>query len=282
MDKIKLITDSTCDLPETLLKEYTIDVIPLYVNFEETSYFDGIDLTPEKMYKIVEETGVFPKTAAASPGAFLETFERYIKDGYKIIYIGIGSKFSGTFLSAKTAKDMIETEDIYLIDSQNLSSGSGLLLLKAASFIKKGDNAETVVEKVTALVPKVRSQFVIDTFDYLHKGGRINGLQNLMGTMLRLKPIIKVVNGEMQVGKKARINTKNGAKILVQEVLDLNERLDPEFLMITHSFADETYEYIYEALKGKVKVKNIYESHAGCVISSHCGKGTIGILYILR
>jgi DegV family protein with EDD domain len=282
MNKIKLITDSTCDLSKALIKQYDIDVVPLYVNFLEESYLDGIDITLENMYEKVEALGLLPKTAAASPGAFLKAFEPYVKDNIPVIYIGIGSKFSGTFNSALTALNMLDTDLVHLIDSENLSSGSGLLLLKAGEMIKKGNEVKVIVDTIKSLVPKVRSQFVIETLDYLHKGGRINGLQNLMGSMLKLKPIIKVIDGEMAVGKKARGHIKNGVKLLLSDLLDELELVDDDFVMITHSLAPEMAQYVKEALDETAYFKHIHETQAGCVISSHCGKGTIGILYLMK
>ncbi len=282
MKKVKLISDSTCDLSIELIKELDIEILPLYVNFKEESYFDGVDLSVEQMYKMVDDLKVLPKTAAVSPGSFINVFKKYLDMDYEIIYLGIGSKFSATFSSANVAKQNLESDDIHLIDSLNLSSGSGLLLLKAAKFIKMGYSAEKVKVEVEKLVPKVRSQFVIDTLDYLYKGGRLNALSALFGGMLKIKPIIKVRDGVMMVGKKGRGNIRNGINLMLNEVFSEKENIDYEFMMITHSLANESAEYIRLKLAEEITVENLYETSAGCVISSHCGKGTIGVLYILK
>ncbi len=282
MKKIKIISDSTCDLSKELLEKYEIDIVPLYVNFNEESYKDLVDLNTEKMYSLVEKYNMLPKTSAASPGDFYKIFKKYLDLNYQIIYIGIGSKFSGTLTSAYTAKKMLESEDIFLIDSLNLSSGIGLLLLKAAKYKDEGISAEEIKEKVEKIVPKVRSQFVIDTLDYLYKGGRLSALSALMGGVLRIKPIIKVRDGIMKVGKKARGNIRKGINLLINEFIQLKDDIDQEFVMITHSLAYDSYLYIKDNLKEVSSIKNIYETNAGCVISSHCGKGTIGILYIMK
>ncbi len=281
MQKIKLITDSTCDLSESLLKEHRIGVIPLYVNFGEESYRDGVDLNTDQMYDIVSQKGDVPKTAAASPGDFESVFKTYIEQGYAIIYLGIGSKFSATFQNATIAKNMLESNHIHLVDSGNLSSGSGLLLLKAAAYINAGDDAKTVANKVEALVPKVRSQFIIDTLEYLHKGGRLKALSAMVGTVLRVKPIIKVIDGEMAIGKKPRGKLKKGMQVMFNDAVKDRDNMDHDFVMVTHSQSHDQAElmkdWIHESLPN---VKNVYETEAGCVISSHCGKRTIGILYI--
>jgi len=282
MEKIKIISDSTCDLSKELVEEHNIELIPLYVNFNEESYLDGVNLTVPEMYNLVEKKNTLPKTAAPSPGAFVEVFKKYLDQGYKIIYLGLGSKFSATFSSANVAKQTLESEDIYLIDSGNLSSGTGLLILKAAKFIKEGLTAAEVKEKLEELVPKVRSQFVIDTLDYLYKGGRLNALSAFFGSMLKIKPIIKVRDGVMVVGKKGRGTIKKGIDLMLQEVFHEKDNIDPEFMMITHSLADESEKYIRTQIEKEIRIENLYETHAGCVISSHCGAGTIGVLYILK
>ncbi len=282
MKPIKLISDSTCDLSAALLEQHQIDIVPLFVNFNDDSYRDLFDLKTEQMYALVEQHKILPKTAAASPGEFLKIFEKYLELGYQIIYLGIGSKFSATFTSANSAKQMLESDDIYLVDSSNLSSGTGLLLLKAAKFREEGLLASEIVEKLEELVPKVRSQFVIDTLEYLHKGGRVSAMSALMGGMLKIHPIIKVREGVMQVGKKARGSIRKGIDFMIDEFKEMRHMIDDEFVMITHSLAPESCDYIKNNLQDDNRIQNLYETDAGCVISSHCGKGTIGILYIMK
>jgi len=282
MKKIKLISDSTCDLSNELIEQHDIEIVPLYVSFDEESYKDGIDLSTEEMYTLIKEKNTLPKTAAVAPGEFEVIFKKYLDLGYDVVYMGIGSKFSGTFQSAHLAKSMLETEDVYLIDSANLSSGTGLLLLKAAKFRDAGFSALEIKEKVEALVPRVRSQFVIDTLDYLYKGGRLNALSALMGKMLRVHPLIIVRDGQMHVGKKAMGPMRKGLHVLLDQYKKDQENMDEDFLMITHSMADNHYQYVRSKLEESSAVKNMYETHAGCVISTHCGAGTIGILYIVK
>lgn len=281
MDKIKLISDSTCDLSQELIKFHNIEIVPLTVSFNDKAYLDSVELTTEEMYMKVDELGLLPKSSAVSPGVFEEVFKKYLIEGYEIIFIGIGSKFSGTFQSAVLAKNLIDTDKVHLIDSENLSSGIGLLLLKASSYRASGDNVENIVSKVTALVPRVRSQFVIDTLEYLYKGGRLSALSALMGKMLNIHPVIQVRNGEMVVGKKAFGSIKKGIQLMINEAVEQKDNIDNEFMMITHSLAP-TYPFVAKKVKDNFMIKNVYETHAGCVISTHCGRGTIGILYILK
>lgn len=282
MSNIVLVSDSTCDLSKELIQLHDIRIIPLFVNFGEESYLDGQNLNVNRMYQLVEEKKTLPKTAAASPGMFIELFEPLLKAKKEIIYMGIGSSFSGTFQSAQVAKQMLETDKIHLIDSKNLSSGSGLLLLKAAKYRSLGKNAKEIVELVEALIPKVRTQFVISTMDYLHKGGRCNAMTALVGTILKIKPIIKVINGAMDVGKKPRGPIQTAVNVMFEDALLDKHQMDEDFVMVTHSKADDTAIYLKNRIRGELTIESIYETTAGCVISSHCGPGCIGILYLLK
>ncbi len=282
MNKIKLVSDSTCDLSEALLKENQIDIVPLFVNFKDESYLDGVTLTVPQMYEKVDKLGFLPKTAAASPGSFYEVFKRYLDLDYDIIYLGIGAKFSSTIQSALSAKNELQSDRIHLIDSMNLSSGTGLLLLKAAKFIRENQSVDEVISNIKILIPKVRTQFVINTMDYLHKGGRCSGMAAIAGTLLKIKPIIKVVDGAMTVGKKPRGKIEGAIDVMVEEAVAIKEDIDPEFMMITHSMAHDSAVYIKRILPEMITINNLYETDAGCVISSHCGQGCIGILYIVK
>lgn len=280
MKKIIISTDSTADLSPELINQYDIKTIPLHVRFGDDSYLDGVNITTEKLYQLVDELGYLPKTQAVSPGNFETFFKTYLDEGYQIVHISIGSKISATYQSAKLAVDMLETEDVFVIDSQNLSSGIALLVLKASDFRKEGLDAKDIAEKVQALAPKVRSQFAIKTLDYLHKGGRAKGIAAFVGGILQVKPIIKVENGQLDVYKKSIGKMNKALDIMIADLIALGDNVDMDYIFITHSMADSSFEYIKEKLEGKVTPKYLYEGHAGCVISSHCGAGTIGILYI--
>jgi len=277
-----ILSDSTCDLSKDLLAKAKVSTIALHVNFPDESFDDGINLTTEEMYAMVERRGVLPKTSAVSPGEFIDFFEPYINDGFDIVYLGIGGALSTTFQSAFVAKSEFPDDRIYLVDSKNLSSGSGLLVLKAAMLRDQGLSAKEIAEKIEEIVPRIRSQFAIETLEYLHKGGRCSGTARMFGTMLKLKPIIKVIDGSLQVGKKPIGKITRALDVMIEDLIAVKDHLDPDFLMVTHSMADEAAQYAIEKIKTSVSVDKILETQAGCVISTHCGKGTIGILYILK
>ncbi len=283
MRKVKILTDSTSDLSKQMLIDYNIDSIPLYVRFDDEIYKDGINLSTEELYQKVQEKNALPKTSAVSPGDFITFFETYLDKGYDIIYIGIGSKLSATIRSAYLAKDEINQPDrIHIIDSMNLSSGIALLVLKAKDLRDKGLSALHIKEEIERLVPYVRSQFAISTLDYLHKGGRASGLAKLVGTMLSIKPIIKVVNGSLEVYKKPLGKMSRALDIMLEDFNKEQENIDLDYVFITHTLANRQAVYMLDYLKRRFNIKHLIEGSAGCVISSHCGAGTIGILYIVK
>src|SRR5690554_1965224 len=282
MNPVKIITDSTADLSVELLKELEVASLPLKVNFGDESFRDGIDITTEELYKKVEETGVLPKTSAVAPGEFINEFKHWLDKGYDIVYLGMGSTISGTFQAAMVAKNEFDDERVHLVDSKNLSSGIALLVLKGVDYIKEGLSAKEIALKLTKLVPKVRSQFAIQVLDYLHKGGRASGTQALVGNFLRIRPIIKVIDGNLDVYKKTMGTMRKAVTVMLDEYIALGEEVDLDYVMITHTKADKMASYMTDFVNENLKPKTLIESTAGCVISSHCGPGTIGILYIVK
>lgn len=282
MNPVKIITDSTADLSKELLDKYDIVSLPLYVNFGEESYKDGVDIDTARLYELVKEKNELPKTSAISPGDFFKEFDKWIKLGYDIVYIGIGSKISGTIRNAHLVAEEFPEGRIQVVDSLNLSSGIALLVLKGKDLRDQGLSAKQIKDKLDETVPLVRSQFAIQVLDYLHKGGRASGTAALVGKVLRIRPIIKVVNGELIVYRKPMGTMKKAVDIMLNDFINEKDNLDLDYVMITHSHAYKQSDYMEEFVKEHVQPKNLIISNAGCVISSHCGAGTIGILYIVK
>lgn len=282
MNKVIIMTDSTCDLTKSLIESRGIHVAPLYVNFGDLSYRDGVDLTTKELYAKVDELGFLPKSAAVSPGDFVNEFTPFIERGYDIVCITIGSKLSGTYQSALIAKDMVDESRIHVVDSNNLSSGVGLVVLKGCDLRDQGLSALDIKKQLDEITPRVRSQFAIQTMDYLYKGGRCSALSAFLGSVLAIKPIIQVNDGKLDVYKKAIGKMTRALDYMLEDYASLYDKIDPDYVMITHSLADKSAVYMKEKVAEIGMPKNLYETFAGCVISTHCGKGTIGILYILK
>ena len=280
---IRIISDSTCDLSKELLEKYKIEVIPLSVNFSDgTSYLDGVDITTEKLYELVSEKNELPKTAAIPEIVLEETFKKYVDLGDDIVFTGISAQMSRTFENACLAKEAISNSKIHVVDSMNLSTGIGLLLLKACKYRDEGDSAEEIALKLENDRKKVLSQFVIETMDYLHKGGRCSSTAKFFGTLLKIKPIITVRDGKMNVAQKPIGKVERALDIMINQIINDKDRLDTDHIFITHSIALKSRDYIYNKLKDVFKNVDIISTVAGCVISSHCGQGTIGILYMVK
>lgn len=279
---IKLITDSTNDLNKDILEKLDIEVIPLYVNFDTDSYKDGVDITTEGLYEMVDKRGKLPKTAAITIGDFINVFQKYVDLGYDCIFTGISQQMSSTDSNARIAANEVNPDKIFIVDSMNLSSGIGLLLLKAAKDIKNGLDVKEVVKNMEHNRDLVLSQFVIEKMDYLYKGGRCSGVAKFVGTLLKIKPYIVVRGGKMSVGKKPIGKMSVALNALLKQIEEDKDRVDRDHILITHSLAFEYRDYLYERLHEMFPDVDIISTVAGCVISSHCGKGTIGILYMVK
>jgi DegV family protein with EDD domain len=285
MRKIKFITDSTSDLTTDIYKKYDIDVLPLIVILDGTEYRDGVDIKTAELYKKIEEKNVMPKTAAIAPKDFLIAFNQWLEKDYDIIYIGIGSKLSATYSNAILAMEDIPEakERIRLIDSGNLSTGISLTLLHGIDYAAAGHTLDEVAKEMERVVPLVRAQFVVEEMTYLYKGGRCSGLTYLMGKLVRARPFLQVIDGKIEntaAPKGKMIKGLNHQLDVFIEDYQTGIYLDRVF--VTHSQTPESAQYYIEKIKEVAPEANIILTEAGCVISSHCGAGTIGILYIRK
>lgn len=280
MNNIKIFTDSTSDLSKELIDENNISIIPSYVVFGDEIYKDSIDIDQTGLYEKIKELGKIPKTAAPSPQDFIDAFKPYIDRGDDILYIGLSSKLSSTFQNANIAKKSFPDNKIKLIDTFNLSTGIGLLVLKACDFIKQGMDIENISKKIQQLTHKIKTAFVMDTLEYLHLGGRLSAIQHLLGNILKIKPIIKVVDGELTIAQKVRGRKSKVVDVMLNDVLKNAHNIDSSRLFISHFQGGESVDYLKEQLATHVNVENIHITNTGCVISSHCGPGTVGIAYL--
>ena len=264
-----------------MYEKYNIEVLPLYVVMKGKTYQDGIDITTEEMYKLVDKYNELPKTSNVSPAKFEEYFKYYLEKYESIIYYGIGSDLSGTYQNAKIAASEFDENKVFIGDSKNLSTGIGLLILKAAKYRDEGYSAKEIFEKVNELVPRVRTQFAINTLKYLHMGGRCSGVSKILGTALKLKPIIKVINGKLEVSKKPIGYVRALRTMLDNAYADLGN-MDLDHVFVTHTVADSDAKYLKEELSKVIPSDCLRETNASGVIATHCGPRTIGILYLVK
>jgi len=282
MKKVSIITDSTSDLSKELLAQYDITVFPLHIHLGEKEYADGIDITPEEIYQWSEETKETPKTSALSLYDAKEYIKNALSKSEEVICFCISECMSSCCSVMHMAKMELEVEDkVFVVDSKNLSTGIGLQILEAAKLAKAGLGAAEIVEKIEEMQPKVRSSFVVDSLTFLHRGGRCSGVAALAGNTLKLHPCIFVLDGKMQAGKKYRGKMD---KVLLNYVEDIKPELaaaKKDHVFITHSGCDvELIETIKKELEALNYFENIHVTQAGGVIASHCGPGTMGVLYV--
>ncbi|GAA0133588.1 DegV family protein [Paenibacillus sp. YSY-4.3] len=279
MRTITIFADSTCDLPAAWIKEYGIGIVPLYVTFEDEMYKDGLDLTTPELYSKVAKTGRLPKTAAPSPADFIQAFTPVIQENQQILYISLSSELSSTYQNALIAAAEFAEGQVTVFDSRNLSTGIGLLVMKAVNAAAEGRSMAEIVDLLEKTRPLVETEFVIDSLDYLYKGGRCSGMQNLVGSLLKIRPVIKVIDGKMTPASKIRGSREKVLEQLLNNALAKVEDMDNDIIFITHSLAEDDAVHLQQILKSKTKSREVAISDAGCVISSHCGAKTIGILY---
>lgn len=282
MVKIGIIADTACDLTNELCEKHNIERIPFYVNVNGKEYLSGRDITVEELFKFSRENKSIPKTSQITIVEFTKKFKEYLEKYDEIIYIGLSSKFSGTFNNARLAKMELDTDKVHIVDSMNLSSGIGLLLLRACKYRDMGKSALEIVKEVERCVPLVRTQFAINTLDFLHWGGRCSGTAHLFGGILRVKPIVRVVDGGMMVAKKPIGKFEKALKVMLDMVRADIDNIDPDNIMITHCLADDDAQYLKKEVSEMIKGANINETFADVIVSAHCGPRTIGILYILE
>lgn len=280
MRKVKIITDSTNDLTRGILDNYGTTIVPLFVDFGEESYKDGVDLTPERLFELAEEKNILPKTAAPSPYDFAGYYRQYLDSGYDIVVITISSKISATYQNALLAAEEFPKDRIWVTDSLNLSTGIGLLVMLAGEYAQKGLSAGEIAAKLQDIIPRVRVSFIVDTLEYLYKGGRCNSLQNMVGSVLKIRPVIGVADGRIIVQDKVRGDKKKALHKILDRISQTKEKIDFSRVFITYSLGgEEEAAYLKDCLQKAVPAEEILLTQAGCVISSHCGQKTIGIIY---
>ena len=279
--KIKIISDSTCDLSAQLIAENDITLSPLTVVKNDEQFKDGITITPADIFAHVAAGGALCSTSANSIGEYAEIFEKYAAEFDGVVLITIGSGFSTCYQSACLAAE--DFPNVRVIDSQNLSTGQGLVVLKACELAKTATDLDELADELRAFTEKVEASFVVDKLDYLVKGGRCSSAAALGANLLNLKPCIEVKGGKMSVGKKYRGKYDKCLGNYVKERLEGREDIDNGILFITQTVvSDEAYSAVKAAVSEYGKFDTIYETTAGCTISCHCGPGTLGILFVRK
>ena len=278
---IKILSDSTCDLSPELVRQNDIGILPLIVVKNDEEFRDCVTITPADIFAHVAAGGSLCSTAALSMGIYQEEFAKYADQYDGILHISLGSGFSSSYQNACLAAE--EFENVRVVDSQNLSTGQGLVVLKACELAKTAASLDELKQQLDDFSAKEEASFLVDKLDYLEKGGRCSSAAALGANLLNLKPCIEVKNGKMTVVKKYRGNYAKCLASYVKDRLADREDLDGGILFVTKTMVtEECYSAVMDAVKTYGKFEHVYEPQAGCTVSCHCGPGTLGVLFVRK
>jgi DegV family protein with EDD domain len=278
---IKIISDSTCDLSPAQIAQHNITVIPLIVIKDDQEYRDGVTITAADVFAHVAAGGNLCSTAALNYGIYQEYFEKYASEYDGVVHISLGSGFSSSYQNACLAAD--EFDNVIAIDSMNLSTGQGHVVLEACRLAKEVESLAELKEKLDAFTPRVEASFLVDKLNYLAKGGRCSAVAALGANLLNLKPCIEVKNGKMSVVKKYRGSYAKCLASYVKDRLDSREDIIRDELFLTYTtVTDECLAAVQGAIDQYGNFNHVYETQAGCTVSCHCGPDTLGILFVRK
>ncbi|MGI6201536.1 MAG: DegV family protein [Christensenellales bacterium] len=281
MGKTRIVGDSTCDLSQPIKERLGIGQIPLYVNLDGKSYRDGVDITPDDIYAYVERTHEIPKTAAPSVQDYIDAFSPWVEAGEDVVYLPISSQMSSSMQNARIAAESFGAGRVRVVDSKNLSTGIGLLVMMAAEMAQQGASAEDCARAVEGATGRVHASFIVETVRYLYMGGRVNALTMMGASALRIHPKIVVTDGQMHPAQKYRGSMERAMEAYCRDELRNLERIDPKRIFITHSGCKpEWLELMQGYIAQHMAFDEVLKTRAGCVITSHCGPNTLGILYM--
>lgn len=277
MKKIAISLDSACDLSKELIEKYDFKVIPFGVNLGDKFFYDG-EITPEEIFEYADNNKTLPKTNAVNEEAFKEHFAKILNDYDAIIHFDISSEMSSAYQNAVNASKNFK--NVYVVDSRTLSTAISLEAIDAKKLTETMDDPAKIVELVKKRIPAVQASFIIERLDYLYKGGRCSGLALLGANLLKIRPEIEVLNGNMKNTEKFRGKMADCVTKYCRATLEKYNHPDKSVIFITHSVADKELVDAAKAVVSEYGFENVYETTAGCTVSSHCGKNTLGILYI--
>lgn len=281
MPKLKITCDSTCDLSAEQYNRYDISVIPLSVAMGDKLYRDGVDVKPEELFSYVEETGKLPTTSAISVGEYEDFFRPFVEEGYEVVHINLSSELSSSHQNARIAAQ--ELGNVFVVDSRSLSTGSGHLVILAAELASSGYDGAYIAKSLDDMKGQLDVSFVLQTLDYLHKGGRCSGLARFGANMLKLRPEIVMENGTLHVGKMYRGSMEKTILDYIRGRLENEQAVNCDRIFVTHSgVPEEIVEKAVALVKELRPFEEVVVTVAGSTISCHCGPACIGVLFFRK
>lgn len=281
MEKIKITCDSTCDLTQELYDTYDVSVAPLCITLGEEVARDGIDINTQSVFDYVSANGVLPKTSAVAMADYIDFFSQFTSDGYTVIHINLSSHLSSCHQNARLAAE--EVGNVFVIDSRNLSSGSGHLVIAAAELAREGLTAVEIVDRINEMKTRLDVSFVLQTVEYLKMGGRCSAIAALGANLLQLRPEIEVADGKMHPAKKYRGSIERSVTDYVKGRLAGRDDVDCKRIFVTHSYVpDAVVEKVVALVRELHPFEEVLVTTAGCTISSHCGPACLGVLFFRK
>jgi DegV family protein with EDD domain len=275
--KVAIVVDSTAYLPEEVINQYKMHVIPLLVNWEGESLRDNVDIKPGQFYQRLKTARELPTTSQPSPGDFKLVFEKAAETAESVICLTISQPLSGTYASAVAARQMVEGIPIELIDSRSTTMGLGFMALAAARAAENGADYKTAANAARALIPKMRVVFVVDTLEFLHRGGRIGGASRYIGTMLSIKPILHLENGKIE--PLDRVRTKSKAVAHMLKIMGEETAGKKVHAAVIHAAAPAEADQIFARVQGQMAPESLYLTEISPVIGTHTGPGAVAVVY---
>ena len=277
--KIKLFTDSAADLPQLSRDKYDISIVPLSIIFEDEEFKDQVTLSTEDFWERLLQAEKLPSTNQVNPHEFAEAFEPYIKEGYTILYVGLSSRLSGTLQSATIAKELLATDQIHIFDSKSASIGESLLLIRAGEMLEAGHSIEEIWQALERDREESFAFFIVDSLTHLVKGGRLTKTQGLLGSMLSIKPILKITaEGTIEVEEKVR-STKKALQTIVDKAKEHNTNLSDKRVAIVHTYGAATVPDLIELVKQELGPREIVQGLIGSTIGTHAGPGGVALFF---
>lgn len=277
--RVKIISDSTCDLSPELIEKYDITLIPLIVMKDTEEFLDGVTITPADIFAHVASGGSLCSTAARGVAVFQEAFSKYAGEYDGVLHVNISSDFSSSYQNACIAA--AEFDNVRVVDSRNLSTGQGLVVLKACELAQSAADMDELKAALDEFATRVEASFVLDRLDYMVKGGRCSSVAALGANLLGLKPCIEVKDGKMSVVKKYRGHIEKCLAAYVKDRLANRDDLEDGTIFITHTeMSPESIAAAWNGVKQYGHFRDVYETIAGCTVSCHCGPGTLGVLFV--
>ncbi len=276
---IRIVIDSTSDVTEEIIRKHNLKMVPLTVNFENESYLDKVELSSKDFFEKLGNSEKLPTTSQVSPGAFVEAFSEILLEGDQVLGIFLASELSGTYDSARIAKDMIGSDNIRIMDSKSVCLGAFTLILKAIELVEQNKDIDEIVDELKKIKDKIVAIAVLDTLKYLEKGGRLSKGQAMVGSILNIKPILEIKDGKLTVLEKIR--GRNKIVKWVDEWIEKNNYdLSDKTILLFYAQDRDSIKSIRENFEENYKIKNIIEQEVGAVIGTHTGPGVLGIAFL--